>query len=77
MAAEDVLITSSEVISDLAAKVGTLGRWLQAIGLIVVLWILMQIINGVLNRKKSKALKAIKADLERIERKVDKLGKKK
>tara|TARA_Y100000310_G_C20595476_1_gene770276 strand:+ start:60 stop:272 length:213 start_codon:yes stop_codon:yes gene_type:complete len=66
-----------EVVSNLVGEVGRIALWLQAIGLIVVIWIGVQIINLILNRKKRKAIYRVEERLVRLERKIDKVLKKK
>lgn len=67
---------SSYNIETILAEIGTIGKWAEAIGLAVVIWLVIQIVNFVLNRKKLENLKQIKEDLRRIEKKVDKLSSK-
>jgi biopolymer transport protein ExbB/TolQ len=62
-----------EVPLDLLVKLGHLGSWLQAIGIIVVLWIIFQLISLAINRKRMKEIYKIKSDMIRIERKIDKI----
>ena len=67
-------------ITDLPASVlielGKIGRWIQAIGLIIVLWMIFQIANIVNNRIRRKKLYSIENRLETINSKLDKLLKK-
>lgn len=63
-------------IDDVVIQLGQIGLWLQALGIIVILWIIFQIIAVIVNRKKRKTLYAIKEDVERIEKKIDRLLKK-
>jgi len=58
-------------------EIGRVANWIQAIGFIIVLWIVFQIISLIVGRKKRKALYMIRADLERIEGKLDRVLKKK
>ena len=73
MAVEEVISNSGEVLTDVVFEVGKLGLWLQAIGGIVVLWVLFQFVNFILNRKKRKALYRMSEKVDRIEKKIDKL----
>ena len=61
-----------EVVTSLAVELGRVGRWIQAIGLIIVLWLIFQVIIVINNRIKRKRLYAIEDRLERIEKKLDK-----
>ncbi|MEK6945954.1 MAG: hypothetical protein AABW63_04150 [Nanoarchaeota archaeon] len=62
-------------VSELVAEVGKLGSWLQAIGIIVIAWLIFQIISLIINLKKKKLLEKISQDMKRIEKKVDVLKK--
>lgn len=62
-------------IEDLIIEVGRLGLWIQAVGLIVILWLIFQGITFYLNRKKRKLLEDIDERVTRIEKKVDSLRK--
>lgn len=66
----------SEEIVNLIAKIGNLGSWLQAIGIVVLLTIIFQIIAYFLNRKKLKELEMIRNKLSIVEDKLEKLLKK-
>jgi hypothetical protein len=73
MTVGDLIETAPEIVLEL----GRIGKWVQAVGLIVVIWIVIQAITLYFNRKRRKTLYTIKDDLKRIERKIDKLSKKK
>ncbi|MFH1289884.1 MAG: hypothetical protein ABIH92_00590 [Nanoarchaeota archaeon] len=75
VAAEEVINASTDMATDFAMKIGSLGKWLQAIGIIVVLWILIQIINWYINSKRIKKLEKIEERLEAIEKKLNKAVK--
>lgn len=76
MAVEEVVNESTLFLEDVAVQFGQFGKWLQAIGLIVILWIGFQIFNLWINRRKKKELVKIREDIKRVENKVDKLLKK-
>lgn len=65
-----------DVPIDLALQLGSIGRWVQAVGLIVVIWIIIQAVTLYFNRKRRKLLEKINEDLGRLEKKIDKLSKK-
>lgn len=65
-----------ELVTNLALQLGRVGLWVQAIGLVVVLWIIFETIVLINNRIKRKKLYAIEERLERIERKMDRILKK-
>jgi len=62
-----------ETVTDIVLEVGRIGKWLQALGLLVIIWIIFQVVNFMINRKKQNELKKIRNDLFRIEDKLDKL----
>jgi hypothetical protein len=64
-------------IVDVITALGQVGLWLQTIGAIVILWIIFQIIAWKYNRKRMKEVYAIKDDMKRIEKKIDRLLDKK
>ncbi len=65
-----------EVASNLLIELGKIGLWVQAIGLVITLWIVFQLIALIVNRKKRKALYRIEERLTRIEKKIDGIVKK-
>lgn len=72
------MINASNVVEVPLWLIGNLGRialWLSAAGVIIFLWIVFQVINLIVNRKKRKALYTIRGDLQRVEKKIDKLLK--
>jgi len=77
MVGEEILNASANTVADLITQVTMIGRWVQALGLLAVLWVLFYIISWYSNRKQNKKINKIKSDIERIEQKIDKLTKKK
>jgi purine-cytosine permease-like protein len=73
MVVEEAISSTSELVFEL----GKIGKWIQAVGLVVILWIVIQAFHFFLNRKRSNFLKKMEDNIERIERKIDKLSKKK
>ena len=63
--------------SELVLEVGKIGKWVQAVGLFVVVWIVIQLSNFFLNRKRLATLRKMEFNLRRLEKKVDKLSKNK
>jgi hypothetical protein len=61
----------------LVVEIGKIGKWVQAIGLFVVLWVVVQVINLIVNRKKRKAIYQIRDKVDVLEKKIDRLSKKK
>ena len=63
------------VLGEVITEVGQIGLWLQALGIVVVLAIVFQIISFFYNRKRMKEVHQIKQDMVRIEGKIDKIIK--
>ncbi|MBM3233122.1 hypothetical protein FJZ18_03090 [Candidatus Pacearchaeota archaeon] len=62
-------------LTDLIRDIGQIGLWLQTLGVIVVLWIVFEVYAFLVRRKRMKEIYAIKEDMKRIEKKVDKILK--
>ncbi|MCH8986859.1 hypothetical protein IIA94_01680 [Patescibacteria group bacterium] len=77
MVAEDIINSSSEFIPALIIELGTLASWLQALGILLVVWLVFQVISLIVNLKKKKLLELIRSDINKLERKVDRISKKK
>lgn len=58
---------------ELIGKVGEIGLYLQALGFIIVLWIIFQLILLYFNRKRMLEVYKIKQDMKRIEEKIDRI----
>lgn len=71
----DPLNITAETATQLVTEIGRVGNWLQAIGVVVFVWIGFQIAFLILNRKRVKTLLTIKDDLGRMERKLNNLSK--
>ena len=63
--------------SSLIAEVGKIGLWFQAVGFIVIIWIIFESVILYLNYKRMKEVYKIKDDMKRIEGKLDKVIKNK
>lgn len=61
------------VIDDLVIELGQVGLWIQAVGLVVILWIIFQAITMYYNRKRRIILTEINERLKRIETKLKKI----
>jgi beta-lactamase regulating signal transducer with metallopeptidase domain len=71
MGVTNVSNTVMNVSSSLVSEVGKIGLWLQALGLVVILWVIFQIIALVMNRKRMREVYRIKEDMKRRESKID------
>jgi hypothetical protein len=59
-----------EDVGSLVSEIGAIGLWLKTAGMIFVLWVVFDVANYIINRKRM-------ARLKNIEDKLDKLLKKK
>jgi hypothetical protein len=65
------------VVGDVITEIGKIGLWLKTAGIIFILWIIFQVVNFIINRKRMKEIYNIKGDMRRIEKKIDGILKKK
>lgn len=63
-------------VDEVVIELGRLGKWLQAVGIIVILWIIVQAVTLFYNRKRRKLLEKINERLERVEKKLDRIDRK-
>lgn len=75
MAIEEVANLSTSYIPDVLLEAGKIAQALQALGLIIVLWVIFQIINFVLHRRRTKAVYGFKEDIKRIETKLNRIDR--
>ena len=69
MAIEEI----SNISASLVASLGKIGLWLQAVGIIVIIWIIFYIVDLFINVRRMKEVYRIKDDMKRIERKIDRI----
>ncbi len=74
--AEAVDISSTALLS-VIGEMGQVMLWLQAVGVILIAWLAIQVFILIKDKKKRKTLYQIQEDLEKIDKKIDKLLKKK
>jgi biopolymer transport protein ExbB/TolQ len=65
------------VIEDIVLEVGNLALWLQALGVLTVIFLIFEVIAFLMNRKRLKEINVIKNDMKRIEGKINSLLKRK
>jgi hypothetical protein len=75
MAIEEVVNVSADAGSLILVELGKVGLWLQALGVVIVLWLVFQIVALIVRRKNRFRLKEIESRLDRIEKKLDKVLK--
>jgi Tfp pilus assembly protein PilO len=77
LSGEDVLGNFTDVpVSTIAGTIeelGKIGNWLQALGILVIIWIIIQIVNLVYNYKKKNYLESIESRLSNMEKKINRL----
>lgn len=71
MELQPLLNNSNDIVGQLITEVGQLALWLQAIGLLIVLWIVFQIIALINEKRKRKRLNNIEAKLDKLDKKLD------
>jgi len=69
MAIEEI----SSIPASLVASLGKIDLWLQAVGIIVIIWIIFYIVDLFINVRRMKEVYRIKDDMKRIERKIDRI----
>ncbi len=74
--AEEIINLAPDTIADLITQLGSIGKWIQAVGIVVILWLIFEIIILINNRIRRKQLYEIEEHLKGIEKKLDKVLKK-
>ena len=72
-----VEVALGDATTSIQSRIGQIGLWLQALGVVVVLWIIFEIIALTYHRKRMKEIYKIKEDMGRIEGKIDRILEKK
>lgn len=62
-------------LGGLILEVGRIASWLQALGIVVALWIIFQAVSLWINLRRFRQVMKIKSDMDRIEGKLDKILK--
>ena len=65
------------VSTELFSRLGQIALFLQALGIVIVLWLIFQIVNLIVNRKNRKKIYAIEDKIDSLNNKVDRLLKNK
>ncbi len=73
---EEIPALAPDALTELIAQLGTIGKWIQAVGLVIILWLIFQVIILINNRIRRKQLYKIEERLDNIEKKLDKILKK-
>ncbi|MBT3404979.1 hypothetical protein HN832_00885 [archaeon] len=66
---------STDFFTDLIVEVGKIGLWLQTLGIFVILWLVFQIINFLLNRKRTNLTDSFKVEIKQINTKLNRIEK--
>jgi hypothetical protein len=75
MVTEEILDNSTETLTNILVELGSVGLWLQAIGAIILVWIIFQIVSWILNHKRLKRLDRLEKKIENVDKKLDKIFK--
>lgn len=73
MAVDNVVNASSDLISTLIFDIGRMGLLIQALGLLVIFAVIFYIISIIIQTKRMKQVYEIRKDMERIERKINRI----
>ncbi len=71
-----MVVDISQNVSNLPGIIGEVGQialWLQALGGIIILWMIAEGFTFYFNRKRLKEVHIIKKDMVRIEEKIDRI----
>ena len=77
MVVGEVVNATSVQVENILSAVGSIGLWMQALGLVVIGWIAFEIVFLLFQIKRRKRLRHVENQISRIESKLDKLLKKK
>lgn len=66
---------ATENLTAVVAEVGSVLLWMQALGIVLLLWFAFEIISLYFHRKRLREIYKIKEDMQRIEGKIDRILK--
>lgn len=66
----------ADTLLQVLETLGSVALWLQALGVIVLIYIIWSFVSYFQNRKRLKELYKIKGDMHRIEEKIDRIEQK-
>jgi len=76
MVIETLANASTNTITSLVVEIGTIGKWIQAVGLLVIIWIVVQGITLYFNRRRRLIIYQTNETIKKLEKKIDKFMKK-
>ena len=62
-------------LEEIVLALGQVGLWIQAVGILVIIWIIVQGITMYFNRRRRLLLEEINKRLKRVESKINKISK--
>jgi hypothetical protein len=65
-----------DISNNLIIEVGRIGLWLKGLGIVVILWILFNLVNLVINKRREQKMEKYDLAIKRIEKKIDRITKK-
>ena len=74
MALEEVVNSTS---IGLIKEIGQIALWLQAVGVLIIIWMIFMFVNFIINRKRMKEIYHIKSEMDKMDKKLDLLLKRK
>ena len=60
-------------LEEIVLALGQVGLWIQAVGILVIIWIIVQVITMYFNRRRRLLLEEINKRLKRVESKINKI----
>jgi len=76
MVVEEVVNVSGEILSEAISGIGRIALVMQALGIIVIFWVIFQVVNLLLNRNRGKLLSNVNKKLGDLEKKIDRIDRK-
>ncbi len=62
-------------LEEIVLALGQVGLWIQAVGILVIIWLVVQFITMYFNRRRRLLLEEINQRLKRVESKLNKISK--
>jgi uncharacterized membrane protein YGL010W len=62
-------------VEEIVLALGQVGLWIQAVGILVIIWLIVQFITMYFNRRRRLLLEEINKRLKRVESKIDWISK--
>ncbi len=73
MVLEENITLAPEVVPEIVSLLNSLGKWILAANIAILIIIVSNIINIILNRKKLKIIIALKEEIDRLENRLNRV----